>query len=141
MTTIAGGCLCGAVRYQAELAPQFAVLCHCRDCQRLSGSGHVPVMGVPKSSFVVRGATKAYSARGGSGLAAVRHFCPVCGSLLFGMAEIVPDIASIYVGSLDDPSLFKPDTVLFARDRHLWDVTAGSLTEYETMPPPPTPPD
>lgn len=137
MTIIAGGCLCGAVRYEAELAPQFAVLCHCRDCQRISGSGHVPVMGVPKSSFIVRGATKAYAARGGSGRAAVRHFCHVCGSLLFGTAEIVPDIVSIYVGSLDDPSVFQPDTVLFARDRHAWDVTFGSFAEYETMPAPP----
>ena len=137
MTIIAGGCLCGAVRYQAELAPQFAVLCHCRDCRRISGSGHVPVIGVPKSSFVVRGETKAYAARGGSGLAAVRHFCPVCGSLLFGTPEIVPEIVSIYVGSLDDPPVFQPDTVLFARDRHAWDATAGPFIEYATMPPPP----
>jgi hypothetical protein len=53
------------------------------------------------------------------------------------MSEIAPDAVSIYVGTLDDPSIFKPDTVMFKRDRHAWDVTALSLEEFETMPSPP----
>jgi hypothetical protein len=63
MTVITGGCLCGAVRYQVVGIPLFAVLCHCRDCQRASGTGHVPVMGMPKSSFTVQGETKSYAVR------------------------------------------------------------------------------
>ncbi len=132
---ITGGCLCGAVRYQAEGRPLFAVLCHCRDCQRASGAGHVPVMGVPKSSFAVRGETKIYAIRHASGRTSVRHFCPTCGSLLFGTAEIVPEAVSIYVGTLDEPSVFQPEAVMFKRDRHAWDVTAGALAEFDTMPP------
>ena len=135
---IAGGCLCGAVRYQVEGEPVWAVLCHCRDCQRSSGTGHVPVMGMPKSSFTVSGQTTTYTARGSSGLGSVRHFCPTCGSLLFGTTAVAPDAVSIYVGTLDDPSVFQPDTVMFKRDRHPWDITAGELTEFDTMPTAPT---
>ena len=131
---ITGGCLCGAVRYQAAGKTLFAVLCHCRDCQRASGTGHVPVMGMPKSSFTVRGETKGYAVRGTSGLSAVRHFCPTCGSLLFGTSEVAPDAVSLYVGTLDEPSVFQPEAVLFKRERNRWDVIAGALPEFEKMP-------
>ncbi len=131
---LTGGCLCGAVRYEVDGDPLFAVLCHCRDCQRVSGTGHVPVLGVPRSSLKVSGSTKTFSARGSSGLPSVRHFCPNCGSLLFGMPESVPDSVSIYVGSLDDPSVFQPATVIFRRDRHAWDIGAAALAEFDTLP-------
>jgi hypothetical protein len=138
---ITGGCLCGAVRYEAAGNPLFAVLCHCRDCQRASGTGHVPVMGMPKSSFSVRGETKTYTVRATSGLSSIRHFCPTCGSLLYGTSGMAPDAVSIYVGTLDAPSVFQPNAVLFARDRHHWDVMAGALPEFETMPPGATDPE
>jgi hypothetical protein len=131
---ITGGCLCARVRYEAAGNPLFAVLCHCRDCQRASGTGHVPVMGMPGSSFTVRGETKSYTVRHTSGRSSIRHFCPTCGSLLFGTSEVAPDAVSIYVGTLDEPSVFQPKAVLFKRDRYGWDVTAGVLPEFETMP-------
>jgi hypothetical protein len=92
-------------------------------------------MGMPKSSFTVQGDTTTYMVRGSSGLSSIRHFCPTCGSLLFGMAEVAPEAVSIYVGTLDEPSVFKPEAVLFKRDRHDWDVSAGALQEFDTMPP------
>jgi hypothetical protein len=131
---VTGGCLCEAVRYQAAGDPVYAVLCHCRDCQRASGSGHVPVMGVPKSSFAVEGETKLYVVRHANGRSSTRHFCPTCGSLLFGTTEIAPEAVSIYVGTLDDPSVFQPEAVMFRRDRYAWDVGAEALTEFETIP-------
>jgi hypothetical protein len=132
---ISGGCLCGAVRYQVAGNPLFAVLCHCRNCQRASGTGHVPVMGMPKTSFTVRGETKSYTVCHAGGRSSIRHFCSTCGSLLFGTAETAPDSVSIYVGTLDEPSVFQPEAVMFKRDRHEWDVTVGTLPEFETMPP------
>lgn len=131
---ITGGCLCGAVRYESDGIALFSVLCHCRDCQRSSGSGHVPVMGVSRSGFRVSGQTRSYAAAGGSGLKAIRHFCPVCGSLLYGTPEVVPDMVSIYVGSLDDPSLFAPECALFTRDRWRWDTAGTALRGHATLP-------
>src|SRR5262245_65069892 len=61
---ITGGCLCGKVRYESQGDALFGVLCHCRDCQRVSGTGRVPVMGVLKSTFRVTGETKSYSVWG-----------------------------------------------------------------------------
>ena len=139
MKTITGGCLCGAVKYEARGEPLFAVYCHCRDCQRASGAGHVPVMGMPKDRFKASGATASYTAAAMDGRKSVRHFCPTCGSLLFGTSDAAPDAVSIYVGTLDDASVFEPAAVMFTRDRARWDATAGDLPEFHTMPQPPPP--
>ncbi len=92
-------------------------------------------MGVPKSSFTVQGETKSFVVRHPSGRRSIRHFCPICGSLLFGTADIAPEAVSIYVGTLDDPSVFKPEAVMFKRDRNGSDATTGELLEFEAMPP------
>ena len=131
---IKGSCLCGKIRYEADGVPLFGVFCHCCDCQKLSGSGHVPVMGVAKSMFRVTGEPKSYGVRGASGKIATRNFCGDCGSLLFGTPEVVPDIVTIYVGSLEDSSMFEPRYVQFTRDRPAWDNFRSSLPEYETTP-------
>ena len=72
---ITGGCLCGRVRYTAEGPALFGVLCHCRDCQRASGTGHVPVVGVSKADFSGTGDPKSYASIGGSGRISVQAFC------------------------------------------------------------------
>ncbi|HEV7734675.1 MAG TPA: GFA family protein [Candidatus Binatia bacterium] len=130
---ISGGCLCGRVCYESSGEPLFGLLCHCRDCQRSSGSVGVPVMGVATSTFRVTGETRTYAARGGSRKQAIRHFCPDCGSLLFGTPEVVPDIVTISVGSLDDPNVFAPTYAQYARDRPSWGKV-GDLPEYEITP-------
>lgn len=132
---LTGGCLCGAVRYESDGIALFSVLCHCRDCQRSSGSGHVPVMGVSKATFRVTGKTLAYTMVGGSQLKTTRHFCATCGSLLFGMPDVTPEMVSVYVGSLDDPNAFHPECAIFTRDRGQWDTSGIHLPGYETLPP------
>ena len=91
---VTGGCLCGAVRYETEAAPAWTAICYCRDCQRASGSGYVPVMGVVRSAMRITGETKAYEVTAASGGPSTRHFCPTCGSLIFGGVE-GPDRKSV----------------------------------------------
>lgn len=129
-----GQCLCGAVRYQSAGPLWFSAVCHCRDCQRASGSGGVPIMGVPKASFSCSGPVKQSRVTGGSGMTAVRNFCAECGCLLFGTPESAPDLVTLYVGSLDDPSVFAPQEALFTRHRHPWAKLAATLVEHEGMP-------
>jgi len=130
-----GGCLCGAVRYEVAADPVYTGHCHCRSCQRSSGAGHSTYVGVPLAALTVRGETRFYAATGGSGLQALRHFCPVCGSQLFGTAEMDPGTATLYAGSLDDPSAIRPDDAINVRSRQPWDRIAGGLPEFDGMPP------
>jgi hypothetical protein len=131
---ITGGRLCGRVRYECSGDVQFSVLCHCRDCQKASGAGRVPVMGVLKSTFRVTGDARSYSMVGGSQKQATRWFCPNCGSLLFGTPEAVPDVVTIYVGGFDHPEVFKPQHAIFMRHRLDWDRLDADLPAYETVP-------
>ena len=131
---LTGGCQCGAVRYRCPGDALFSVICHCRACQKASGTAGVPVMGVAKNTFQVTGRTLGHSVPGGSGRPSVRHFCPSCGSLLFGTPEAFPDFVSIYVGSLDDPGVFRPEAAIFTRERPAWARPVAGLKEYEAAP-------
>jgi hypothetical protein len=55
---IKGGCLCGAVRYTAEADPTSATVCHCRDCQKFTGSAFAAPVRVPKEALTIEGTLK-----------------------------------------------------------------------------------
>jgi hypothetical protein len=131
---LTGRCSCGAVQYKSTGPTLFSVICHCRDCQRASGSGGLPVLGVPKASFTSSGPLKQSRTIGGSGKPAVRNFCSECGSVLFGTPESEPDLVTIYVGSLDDPTGFHPREALFTGQRPPWAKLSMQLVEHTTLP-------
>jgi len=112
----------------------FSVVCHCRDCQSASGSGGVPVLGVPKTSFTFSGPVKQSRTTGGSGHPAIRNFCSECGSQLFGTPESAPELVTIYVGGLDDPTAFFPREALFVGQRPPWAKLAVQLVEHVALP-------
>jgi hypothetical protein len=131
---ITGGCLCGALRYRAEGEPGLQGLCHCRNCQRLTGAGHVGWMCFDEKTITVEGETRAYAATGGSGRPAMRFSCPTCHSIVYGTAEVMPGLINIYAGSLDDTSHFKPQMAIFTRSRPAWDDSSRNLQCFETLP-------
>jgi len=130
-----GGCLCGAVRYEIDGEPMFAGHCHCRDCQKATGTGHVSVMGLPRDAVKAIGETRDFAVTGDSGQPFIRRFCPNCGSLVFGESPARPDMLNVTAGSLDDPSAFQPQFSIYTRSRPAWDHLAGGLPEFEAMPP------
>lgn len=131
---ITGRCLCGAVAYRSPGPALFSVVCHCRDCQRATGSGGVPVLGVPRSSFTCSGPVRQSRTPGGSGLMAVRNFCGECGSMLFGTPEAAADMVTLYAGSLDDQDAFAPTDAVFVLHRPAWARLGLPLVEHERLP-------
>ena len=133
-TSITGGCLCGALRYEASAEPVYAGLCYCGDCRRASGSGFIPFMGFRAADLTITGATRQSHATAIHGGTATRNHCAECGSLVFGGVHGESDEHTIYAGSLDDPSRFVPTMALFVRDRPAWAEVRVGLGEYQTMP-------
>ena len=129
----AGGCLCGALRYEASAAPRYMGYCCCADCRKASGSGFVPFMGFAGDKIRFSGETRQHRMTALRG-EAVRNFCPACGGLVFGGAVGVDDMHTVYAGSLDDPSLFEPTIAIFVRDKPDWVMLPEGLRTYETMP-------
>ena len=76
-----GGCLCGALRYEAAGEPDYMGHCYCEDCRKASGSGFIPFIGFPASAVRFSGQSRTFTSKAANGGDAVRNFCPVCGGL------------------------------------------------------------
>ncbi len=118
---LTGGCACGAVRYESGSGAQFSLHCQCRQCQRASGTGHGSSMVVPVETFTLTGELRFFDQQSDSGNIVSRGFCPVCGSPVLNRNSGYPDMRYIHAGSLDDPSVFKPDAVVFSESAQPWD--------------------
>jgi hypothetical protein len=130
-----GGCLCGALRYEAQGEPLFAGHCYCADCRKASGSGFIPFIGFSRSALRFSGQSLEYRSKAANGNVAVRNSCPVCGGLVFGGEIDKSDVFTIYAGSLDDPSSFHPTSAIFTRGRPAWAAIPPGLSIFEDMPP------
>jgi hypothetical protein len=129
-----GGCLCGALRYEADGEPLYSGHCYCCDCRKASGSGFIPFMGFPSSAVRVNGPSQQFTSKAANGNDAVRNFCSVCGSLVYGGQTGKHETFNIYAGSLDDPSSFHPTIAIFTRNRPIWAVIPPDLTMFEALP-------
>lgn len=131
---ITGGCLCGAVRYEAKGPPAFAGYCFCGDCRKASGSGFIGFMSYPAADIAISGETRVFKSPSFRGTQSARNSCPHCSSLVFGGVRGVDGSHTIYAGSLDDPAHFRPAIGIFNRDRPDWVHVPEGLTLFETMP-------
>ena len=129
-----GGCLCGAVRYEALGEPTYAGYCFCSDCRKASGSGFIPFMGFPGSALCIRGDVRQSIAKSARGSDAVRNHCAICNSLVFGGIIGKDDSHTIYAGTLDDPSGFVPTMAIFCGERPNWALFPPGISAFEKMP-------
>ncbi|GAB4229499.1 MAG: hypothetical protein Kow0032_10690 [Methyloligellaceae bacterium] len=109
MAEAAGGCLCGATRYAVNAQPIRVTICHCRFCQRATGSAYLVEPIFERGSLRMLAGTPAqYAHRSeGSGKRVTINFCATCGTKLFLEFERFPDVVGIYGGTFDDPNWFE----------------------------------
>ncbi|MEI9993872.1 MAG: GFA family protein [Rhizomicrobium sp.] len=131
---ITGGCLCGQLRYEASAPPQYAGYCFCKDCRKASGSGFIAFMGFPASVLRFTGDAVTHTMTQSDGRKSERNFCPQCGGLVYGGVRGESEQHTVYAGSLDDPSHFRPTMAIFASQRPHWVPLPDGLTVFETMP-------
>jgi len=134
MTSITGGCLCGALRYEASAPPLYAGYCFCSDCRKASGGGFIGFMGFSAGDVRFDGESIVHTLAQGDGRKSQRNFCPACGGLVFGGVRGETNQHTVYAGSLDDPSHFKPTMAIFNSQRPAWVPLPPGLTVFEKMP-------
>ncbi|MFO1117953.1 MAG: GFA family protein [Beijerinckiaceae bacterium] len=136
-TKLTGGCACGAVRYACDDEPIVQVVCHCRDCQKASGSSHAAILFVPSDRLTFSGTgLKYHEVTGASGRRLQRGHCPECGSPVAGRWPENNVYELIQVGSLDDPSGFAPTVECWMSSAAAWHPTFEGTTRYEEGPTP-----
>lgn len=133
--TYAGGCACGAIRYEIPADPLFQNHCQCRDCQRKSGTGHGSYLTFPRTGVELRGEATHWDLAGDSGNVKTRAFCPVCGSPVYMTYAAMPDVITVHAASLDDPGRFEPQAVTYTARGHAWDRIDSTLQGFDGMPP------
>jgi hypothetical protein len=133
---IEGGCLCGKVRYSGEAEPAFVGVCHCRNCQKASGTAFSVAVAVPTPALSIQGTLKTFEDRGHSGKRLYRRFCPECGSSVTDEAEAMPNVTMILAGTLDDSSWVKPTIEIYRDSAQPWVQLSGDRPRFPKMPPP-----
>lgn len=112
-----GGCLCGAVRYEARGVPRHLCFCHCVSCRRATGAAAVPWATFARAELhITRGALAHYR----SSAAVLRGFCANCGSSLTYLNEAHAEDIDVAVASLDDPRALTPTMHLWVQDKLPW---------------------
>lgn len=132
----AGQCLCGEVKFTISSEPLRMAQCHCDDCRKLTGTGHVSNAFFKQDDVDIKGKTKSYDSLTDSGSTVTRHFCPTCGSRLFGINSASKDIIGVAVGTLEDSSWFKPDFIVYNKRKPHWDFMDERVPTFDGMPPP-----
>lgn len=137
MPEIKGGCLCGQVRYSSNAEPIFTGICHCKDCQKESGTAFNVVVAVPQSAVSILGSPKTYATKGDSGKDNVRRLCPNCGSTILSEPAALAGVSIIRAGTLDDPSWLKPSMEIYCNSAQPWVQLGGDMQRFPGMPQPP----
>jgi hypothetical protein len=131
---IAGGCLCGAVRFAGDADPQFQVKCYCTDCRRTSGAGHSAMMGFVDGAIAFSGEAREFQSRADSGNNIVRAFCPHCGSGVYSRTAGMPHLIFVRASALDDPNVFTPQVAVWAARAPHWDATDPAIPAFAEAP-------
>jgi hypothetical protein len=122
------------VRYTAEADPTSATVCHCRDCQKFTGSAFAALVRVPKEALTIEGTLKTFTSLGGSGNPILRHFCPECGSSIAEEPGTRPGMVILTVGTFDDPTIVAPAREIFRDDAVPWVQVQGDIPRFAKMP-------
>jgi hypothetical protein len=134
---IAGGCACGAVRFEGAGPPLAMLNCHCRDCQRAGGAPYAATVFLSAEAFTSAGDTlNSHEAQADSGNLVWRYFCGRCGSPLFARTSGRNDRVAVRAASLDDSSWFRASNEGWTRSALPWDALAPPPERVPTLQPP-----
>jgi hypothetical protein len=130
---IDGSCHCGAITYQAEIDPEGVRLCHCADCQTLSGSAFRVVVSAVDGSFqLLSGQPKLYVKTAESGTKRAQAFCPDCGTQIYATsADDGPKSYGLRVGTIRQRAQLRPSTQYWCRSAQPWLTDLQSIAQIE----------
>jgi hypothetical protein len=130
-----GGCLCGAITYRCDAEPVLTGICHCRNCQKQTGSSFSLLVAVPKGALEIEGRTlKTFNDIGESGLPVLRKFCGACGAPIVSQLAAMPELEFIKAGTLEDTSWLSPGMEIWCDSSQPWLKIDGSRQRVQRNP-------
>ena len=130
---IHGGCHCGNISYEAEIDPGKVIVCHCTDCQELSGTAFRSVVFVPESQFnLIKGSLKLYIKTADSGNKRAMMFCSECGTQIYATSVDGADkVLGLRVGTARERGELRPKKQYWCRSALDWVTDLGAIEKVE----------
>ena len=135
---IDGRCHCGHVTFEADADPETTLVCHCTDCQTMSGAPlRAVIMTRPGTFVLLSGKPTEYRKTADSGAVRPQGFCPLCGTALYSTSDgDDPKAYNVRVGALRQRNQLVPRRQLFVRSQQTWVHNLNSVLKFDRMPPP-----
>jgi hypothetical protein len=128
-----GGCQCGKIRYEITETPQLVYTCHCRDCQRITGSAFSLGVALPQAAFcITAGKPRAPQRMPDSGRLNTRFVCPDCACWVYSLPR--GGVVRVRAGTLDDTSWLQPTRHIWTRSKQPWITFAETDETFEGQP-------
>ena len=127
---IDGGCHCGKISYTAEVDPDKVGICHCTDCQTLSGTAFRVSVSASKDAFQLKGEPKIYVKTAESGGQRAQAFCPECGTPIYATAANDPQVFNIRVGTVRQRAELRPKAQGWYQSARDWINDLESLPKF-----------
>lgn len=133
---IDGRCHCGAIAFEAEVAPGSGTVCHCGDCQMLTGSAfRANIQSKPGTFRLLRGEPRVYIKVADSGARRAHAFCPTCGTPIYATAAENPTRYSLRIGTLAQRrELGGPAREIWTRRRLAWVPHVDGADAFDGQP-------
>jgi len=129
---VKGRCHCGKISYEAELDPANVAICHCSDCQMLSGSPYRVSVRAPAETFrMLSGQVKTYIKTAESGARRAHSFCPDCGTPVHSSDVTNPKSYSLRVGCLDQRAELAPRRQIWCKSSMPWSRDLSTVPGVE----------
>ncbi len=134
---IDGGCHCGNITYEAEIDLDAVSICHCTDCQTLTGTAYRVNVRVRKQDLNMRGGKpKTYIKTAESGTQRAHAFCPECGTPIYSTSvEDDPQMYGLRVGTARQKALLPPKKQGWCRSAMPWAMNIDALPKIATQVP------
>ncbi|HYM30307.1 MAG TPA: GFA family protein [Candidatus Cybelea sp.] len=132
---IDGRCHCGNIAYEAVVDPDAVGICHCTDCQTLSGSGYRAVVAVTAANFrLLRGEPKIYVKTADSGAKLAQAFCLDCGTPIYASAVADPPVYSLRIGAISQRRELRPGRQIWCRSALPWSMDLHRIAMIDGQP-------
>jgi hypothetical protein len=129
---IDGCCHCGEITFEAEVDPAAVTICHCTDCQRLTGSAFRANIPAPAEHFkLLSGTPKSYVKTAESGNKRRHAFCGTCGTPVFACAVENPQSYSLRIGTITQRAALSPKRQVWQRSALHWVDALATLPSAE----------
>jgi hypothetical protein len=125
-----GGCVCGETRYVLKSRPLALIDCHCVDCRRSAGAPYITWGSVLREDLVITKGEPRKIAHANR----IRSFAACCGTHLFFEDTKDSEMIDVTIASLDDPTPFAPQNVIFLEDKLPWVTIDESLPSFPKTP-------